>query len=37
MKQRQGLNRRRVVAAGALGASGAALLAARPADQGAPQ
>ncbi|MCI5069731.1 alanine racemase [Acidovorax sp.] len=36
MKQRQGLNRRRVVAAGAFAASGAALLAARPADQGAP-
>nr|WP_296021356.1 alanine racemase [uncultured Acidovorax sp.] len=35
--KRQGLTRRRVVAAGALAASGAALLAARPTDQGAPQ
>lgn len=35
--KRQGLNRRRVVAAVALAASGAALLAVRPADRGAPQ
>ena len=34
--KRQGLTRRRVVAAGALAATGAVLLAARPADRGAP-
>lgn len=35
--KRPGLTRRRVVAAGVLAASGVALLAARPTDQGAPQ